>query len=72
MAEEEPPVDNVGTALAYHKLDIQNRKCKILKRQMFTKMKRAKSSVSLHYFTLSSNISSALSRLDLNKFYLFF
>lgn len=60
MAEEEPPVDNVGTALAYHKLDIQNRKCKILKRQMFTKMKRAKSSEKKKKRTADKEMREAL------------
>lgn len=33
---------SVRTALEYHRLNIQNRKCKVVKRQMFTKMKREK------------------------------
>ena len=32
-------------AIKYHKLSLQNRKCKVVKREMFTKMKHEKSKV---------------------------
>ena len=36
---------SLSQAMDYHKLSIQSSKCKVLKREMFTKMKQEKSKV---------------------------
>lgn len=44
---EEPSTSTpmMANPVSYHKLPINERKCKVVKRQMFTKMKRAKNTV---------------------------